>query len=69
MFINPTSIGAVQRLFTVSLEYATPGPYEMLLTFRDEVSGKVLELREPFTVIAPPTARGGAAQGPRTPSS
>ncbi len=68
-FINPTSLGAVQRLFTVSLEYATPGPYEMLLTFRDEVSGRVLELREPFTVIAPPTASSGASEGPRTPSS
>jgi hypothetical protein len=68
-FINPTSVGAVQRLFTVSLEYATPGPYELLLTFRDQVSGEVLELREPFTVIAPPTARGGAAEDPGTPSS
>jgi VWFA-related protein len=68
-FINPTSIGAVQRLFTVSLEYATPGPYEMLLTFRDEVSGGVLELREPFTVIPPPTTSSNATEGPRTPSS
>jgi VWFA-related protein len=68
-FINPTSIGAVQRLFTVSLEYATPGPYEMLLTFRDEVSGKVLELREPFTVVAPPTASSDTPEGPGTPSS
>ena len=68
-FINPTSIGAVQRLFTVSLEYATPGPYEMELTFRDEVSGAVLELREPFTVVAPPTASSGVSEVPRTPSS
>jgi hypothetical protein len=68
-FINPTSLGAVQRLFTVSLEHATPGAYDMLLSFRDEVSGEVLELREPFTVIAPPTASSGTPGGPTTPSS
>jgi len=68
--INPTSVGAVQRLFTVSLEYATPGEYEMVMTFRDDISGGTLVVREPFTVVPPPSAAAtGAAGGPATPSS
>jgi hypothetical protein len=66
--ISPTSLGAVQRLFTVSLEYATPGDYEMVLTFRDELTGKELELREPFTIVPPPSSVG-AGGGRGAPSS
>jgi hypothetical protein len=43
-------------MFVVSLDYATPGEYEMVMNVRDELSGKTLELREPFTVVPPPSA-------------
>ena len=68
--INPTSLGALVRLFTFSLEGATPGNYLMLMTFRDELSGKTLQLREPFTVVpaTAPAATGAAPEQP-TPSS
>ena len=36
-----------------------PGDYELVLAFNDEVAGKTLEVREPFTIEAPATA--GAA--------
>jgi VWFA-related protein len=54
--ISPTSLGSLARLFVLSLEYATPGAYEMVLSFRDELSGKTLELREPFEVVPAPSA-------------
>jgi VWFA-related protein len=50
--INPTSLGALSRVVTFSLRDARPGDYEMRLTFRDELSGKTLELREPFRVVS-----------------
>jgi len=49
--ILPTSIGALSRTFGFSLDAAAPGDYMMLMTFRDELSGKTLELREPFWVL------------------
>jgi hypothetical protein len=48
--ISPTSLGSLVRMFLLSLDYATPGDYEMRLTIRDELSGEVIELGEPFTV-------------------
>jgi VWFA-related protein len=62
--INPTSLGALSRLVTFSLKDATPGDYEMRLTFRDELSGKTLEVKEPFRVVLPPGARSAAAAPP-----
>ncbi len=50
--INPTSLGALARVFILSLDYAPPGDYDMVMSFRDELSGKALELHEPFTVVA-----------------
>jgi VWFA-related protein len=61
--INPTSLGALARVFILSLDYATPGDYEMVLNFRDELSGKTLELREPFSVVPPPSASGDTDGG------
>jgi VWFA-related protein len=49
--IPPTSLGALSRLIGFSLRGAAPGDYEMRLTFRDEVSGKTIDLREPFRVV------------------
>jgi hypothetical protein len=48
--IRPTSLGALLRLQGISLAAATPGEYDLLLKVKDEVSGKTVELREPFTV-------------------
>ncbi|HEY2943180.1 MAG TPA: VWA domain-containing protein, partial [Vicinamibacteria bacterium] len=54
--IQPTSIGKLSRLVGSRLVAAEPGDYEFVLTVRDEIAGKTLELREPFTVTpaAPP---------------
>jgi hypothetical protein len=58
--IKPTSIGKLSRLVGTRLVAAEPGDYEFVLTVRDEIAGKTLELREPFTVIpaAPPPTGG-----------
>lgn len=48
--ITPTSLGKLSRIIGAPLGNAAPGEYELVLTFRDEVSGKDLELREPFAV-------------------
>ncbi len=51
--IKPTSLGALTRRVAFPLGDAPPGEYEILLRFRDELAGKSLELREPFTVVSP----------------
>jgi VWFA-related protein len=60
--IAPTPQGTLSRLIGFSLEAATPGDYELVLRVKDELSGKALELREPFTVSeplpAPPAPNG-----------
>lgn len=53
--ILPTSIGALSRTFGFSLENAIPGDYDLVMTFRDQLAGKTLELREPFRVLSPPS--------------
>ncbi len=50
--ITPTSLGKLSRIIGSPLGDAPPGEYELVLSFQDEVSGKTLELREPFTVAA-----------------
>jgi VWFA-related protein len=68
--INPSSLGALSRMFTLTLDRATPGEYEILMNVRDEISGKTLEVREPFTVVPPtPPATTGATGGQASPSS
>jgi VWFA-related protein len=56
--IEPTSLGELSRVFGVTLDEAVPGDYEVVLTFRDELSGKTLEVHEPFRVVprSPPQA-------------
>ncbi|HEY7411528.1 MAG TPA: VWA domain-containing protein [Vicinamibacteria bacterium] len=68
--INPTSLGKLSRLVGVPLQNAAPGEYEMVLTFQDEIGGKTLELREPFSVVATATAAAGpaATTAPTAPS-
>jgi len=49
--IRPTSLGQLIRMFGFKLAAFTPGEYEIFMTFRDELAGRSLELREPFTVV------------------
>lgn len=51
--IQPTSLGALSRLFGFPLTEVPVGDYEMLMTIRDEIAGKTVELREPFSVVEP----------------
>ena len=45
--ILPTSLGAVARLLQIPLNLE-PGRYELALTVRDDVSGRTVEVAEPF---------------------
>jgi len=49
--IRPTSLGALSRISGFSLRDAQPGDYEMVMNVWDQLTGKTLELREPFTVV------------------
>jgi VWFA-related protein len=49
--ITPTSLGYLTRQFGFRLAGAPLGEYEIIMTFRDELSGKTIELHEPFTVV------------------
>jgi hypothetical protein len=51
--INPTSLGALSRQFGFPLEMPL-GDFEIVMTVRDELAGKELEVREPFAVVTPP---------------
>ena len=51
-WIEPTSLGALARQLQIPLEGMGPGDYELVLTVKDEVSGMLQELREPFTLAA-----------------
>ena len=50
--IRPNSLGHLTRQFGFPLAGAPPGEYEIIMTVRDELSGKSIELREPFTVVS-----------------
>jgi hypothetical protein len=58
--IAPTAQGALSRLVGFSLEAAIPGDYELVLRVKDELSGKSVALREPFSVGPPPEAPSAA---------
>ncbi len=48
--IKPTSLGKLSRMIGTPLKDASPGDYEAIVTLKDELTGKSLELHEPFTV-------------------
>lgn len=53
--ILPTETGGLSRMIGFSLEWAEPGDYELIMLVRDELSGKIVAMKEPFTVVeAPP---------------
>jgi hypothetical protein len=54
--IEPGPQGQLSRQVAVSLQGAPAGDYEIVLTVEDRVSGRTLEVRDPFTVAGPPPA-------------
>jgi VWFA-related protein len=50
--INPTSVGALLRLNGIGLRGASPGEYELVLTVKDDLAGRSVEVREPFDVVS-----------------
>jgi VWFA-related protein len=54
LLIRPGAKNEVARLFGFPLSEVAPGDYEMIITIKDEVSGKTKELREAFRVVAAP---------------
>jgi VWFA-related protein len=50
--IAPGPAGEISRLMGLPLEGYPPGEYELVLTVRDEVSGREREQREPFRIEA-----------------
>ncbi len=51
--IRPTSLGSLNRMIGFPLENAAPGNYELVMSFRDQVSGSTLEVTEPFAIHSP----------------
>ena len=49
--IQPTSLGKLSRIVGNSLEGYPPGDYEFVVSLVDEVAGKSLEIREPFSLV------------------
>jgi VWFA-related protein len=54
--IRPATDGRLARIGVVPLEGLSPGRYELVLDLRDELTGRTLEVREPFSIE---TALGG----------
>jgi len=48
--IQPTSLGKLSRMVGTKIEGVAPGEYEWILNLKDELSGKLLQIREPFRV-------------------
>ncbi len=67
--INPTSLGNVTRLIGAPLAGATPGEYELVLSFQDEIGGKNLEVRESFTVLPAGQSPAAATAAPPAPAA
>jgi hypothetical protein len=42
--------GQVSQMLSLSLADAPPGSYELVLTVRDDVAGRSVEVSEPFNV-------------------
>jgi VWFA-related protein len=61
--IRPSSLGKLSRLFRFGLQAAEPGDYELVMAFFDLLSGKHLEITEPFSVL-PEGALGQALPRP-----
>jgi hypothetical protein len=60
--MRPTSLGKLSGVIRLDLQTAPPGDYELVMAFSDMVAGKMLQLKEPFSVQAEGTPRRAAAQ-------
>ena len=65
--ILPTEVGALSRMIGFSLEWATPGDYELVMSVKDELSGKRVEMLEPFSVVEAPAAAADQAPPAQSP--
>jgi VWFA-related protein len=64
--INPTSLGQVMRTFGFRLTDTPPGDYAVVMTVRDDIAGRSVEMREPFKVVPPlPASAMPAAAAPQ----
>jgi len=54
--IRPGAEGHLGRLGIVRLQGVVPGRYDLVLGVRDEVTGRALEVHEPFSIDSPPGA-------------
>ncbi len=61
--IRPSSLGKLSRLFRFGLQAAEPGDYELVMAVFDLLSGKHIEITEPFSVL-PEGALGQPAPRP-----
>jgi hypothetical protein len=55
--ITPTSLGALLRLQGIALPAPEPGPYELLLSIRDEIGNRAIYAKEEFVIEAPDTRK------------
>ncbi|PYQ18819.1 MAG: hypothetical protein DMF79_14025 [Acidobacteria bacterium] len=55
--ITPTSLGALLRLQGIALPAAEPGPYELLLSIRDEIGNRAIYTKQDFVIEAPETRK------------
>ena len=60
--IRPTSLGRLSRLVGAPLN-AAPGDYEFILSLSDEISGKTIEKREAFKIVAKEAPAEAPAEG------
>jgi VWFA-related protein len=67
--ILPTPEGALSRIIGFPLEVAPPGEYELVMSVKDELSGKTVALREPFTVAANAPVPPSTAPPPDAPAA
>jgi hypothetical protein len=64
--IRPTAEGRLARLGVVPLAGKPPGPYELVLDLRDEVTGREMEVRERFSIEAPAASSSTMSPWPGT---
>ena len=55
--IRPTPEGRLARLGGIPLKGMPPGQYELVLNLRDDVSGRAIDIREPFSIESNPEVR------------
>jgi VWFA-related protein len=62
--IKPTSLGKLSRIVGTRLPEEATGDLEFVLSVKDEISGKTLEVKESFTVAGAPAPAAASASTP-----